>query len=150
MGWSNLNQVSIAFSRDVSVEADDLRVTGVNRPLYGTSGFEYDAAKHVATWTFDRKLPADRYTFTLDADGVHDAFRLNVVPGDADRNGKTNALDLGAVRARLGGGIGLYVRTMDLNGDRKINALDLGAVKAGLNNSLPAATAATALLHSGQ
>ena len=112
--------------------------------------------RSAASLRIDRNLPVDRYTFTLDAPDAHQVFRLNVVPGDADRNGKTNALDLGAVRARLGGKAvppspenfvdGLYVRTMDLNGDGRINALDLGAIKANLNKSLPAGTPATALL----
>ena len=147
--WGNLNQVSISFNGDVAVGPDDLHVTGVERASYPVAGFEYDRARHVATWRFEGRLPADRLALTLDAPGLRHAFALNVVPGDANRDGRTNALDVATVRLHLGtrahrpGDIGGmdYVRTVDLNGDGRIDALDVAPAKRDLNRSLPRATA---------
>ena len=150
----NLNQVSLGFTRDVDVKRDDLRVSGVRHASYAFSDFDYDDERHVATWTFADNLPTDRLTLTLDAPGLQHVLPLNVVPGDADRSGRTNSVDLATVRRRQGSsprstiGYSAYLRIMDLNGDGRINAIDLASVRRGLNDSLPPATAlpATSLL----
>ena len=71
-------------------------------------------------------------------------FRLNVLPGDADRGGVVNALDLAALRQRLnrsttdpGTGGGAYSVFADLTGDGRINALDLSVARQRLNQRLP-------------
>ena len=70
---------------------------------------------------------------------------LRVLPGDANRDGRVNALDLGVTKQRLnrsvqnpGSGAGAYNLFADANGDSRINALDLVAVKANLNRVSPA------------
>jgi hypothetical protein len=147
--WGNLNEVSIAFNDDVAVGRADLHVAGVAHPSYPVAGFDYDPARRVATWRFDGRLPADRLSVTLDTPGLHHAFGLNVVPGDANRDGRTNALDVATVRLHLGTrahmpgdqGATDFVRTVDLNGDGRIDALDIAAAKRDLSSSLPVATA---------
>jgi hypothetical protein len=74
------------------------------------------------------------------------AFRINVLPGDATRDGVVNALDLAQIKRRLfrrpGDGVvgaAAYSPFADVTGDRVINALDLGAIKLRLNAALPAA-----------
>ena len=54
--WANVDEISITFSEDVSVAADDLVVRGVNVAVYATdpAGFGYNAAARTATW----RLPA--------------------------------------------------------------------------------------------
>ena len=74
-------------------------------------------------------------------------FRLNVLPGDADRAATTRvtAIDLGFVKARINRAVtdapnpsgAQYTAYADVNGDAKINAIDLGGVKARLNDTLP-------------
>jgi hypothetical protein len=150
--WGDLDQVSISFTQDVPVESDDLRVTGAGGSSYAVRDFDYDAERKTATWTFDRAVGADRLNVVLDAPGVHYELPLNVLPGDVDRSGRVNALDLAALRPHQGGVLdsqypnflNTYLSVMDLNGDGRINALDLAAARRGLNRSLPAA--ATALL----
>jgi hypothetical protein len=83
-------------------------------------------------------------------------FRVNVLPGDATRDGRVNALDLGFIKQRLnrtwanpGSGTGAYSPFADLDGSGSINASDLGWVKWWLNTRTPVATsAATTLLFS--
>jgi hypothetical protein len=69
--WTNVNQVSITFSKDVQVQKDDLSVRGTNVPNYafapGATGFAYDAATRTATWTFSDPLAKDRILLDLDS-----------------------------------------------------------------------------------
>ena len=77
--WINLNQVSITFSEQVQVDANDLQIRGINVPNYALdpAGFHYDPSTRTATWklaggaTFDH----DRILLDLNADspdGVKD------------------------------------------------------------------------------
>jgi len=146
--WSNVNKITLVFDRDVAVDQNSLVVHGVNQADYSMTGFAFDGTRHAATWTLGRATPNDRLTVTLAGNAEHEAFAapLNVLAGDADRNGAVNALDLGNVKARLnrsttnvGTGANGYSPFADVNGDGKINALDLAIVKQRLNNRLPAA-----------
>jgi len=69
---------------------------------------------------------------------------LAVLPGDVTRDGRVNALDLAAVRQRLGtsttntgSGRAKYDAFYDVTGDGRINALDLAAVRQRLGSRLP-------------
>jgi hypothetical protein len=71
-------------------------------------------------------------------------FRINVVAGDATRNGRADALDLAAVKQRLntrqprpGAPASNYDPFVDVTADGRINALDLAAVKQHLNTAIP-------------
>jgi hypothetical protein len=159
--WSGLDQVTFRFTRDVEVTRDDLTVRGVLVPEYRVKDFGYDPTARAATWTLERPVGADRLMLTLDGsvvsgpgeDAADYVFPLNVLPGDAYRDGSVNAIDLAYVRLRQltstdryhssASGI-TYQSRADVTGDGRINALDLAAVKQHLNQSLPAA--ATALL----
>lgn len=86
--WTNLNRISIRFTEDVSVAADDLAVRGVTIPTYARAaigGFSYDAATFTATWTLDTTgIPNDKILLDLDADpgtGVTDRAG-NALDGD--------------------------------------------------------------------
>ena len=71
--WANADQVSITFDRDVVVDASDLRVTGVNTPVYtlDPAGFSYVAATRTATWRLaaGKSFRNDRILLDLDGDG---------------------------------------------------------------------------------
>ena len=60
---------------------------------------------------------------------------LNVLGGDATRDGSVNALDLGAAKRSLNAVVGATSRYdvfADVTGDGRNNALDLGAIKQAL------------------
>jgi hypothetical protein len=125
--WVNgINSVSLRFSQDVATEIaqGDLEVRGSGGTLTVT-GFTYDAATKTATWTLGSPVTLDKLRLVLAAAGVRDFdgewangtdaypsgdgsiggdfnFRLNVLRGDATGDGTVNALDLAAVRQRLG------------------------------------------------
>lgn len=127
----------------------------------------YDADSDVLTLTFDPPLKDDRITVVLDytiedlsgrpLDGeIHDprnaklpsgdginggqgVFRINVLQGDANRNGIVDATDSKFVRALLGvcDGEAGFDTTADLNGDGCVTAADADIVSQALGHELP-------------
>jgi hypothetical protein len=71
MPWVNLNEVSISFSQDVLVQADDLVIRGVNVANYSTdpAAFNYNAASRTATWRLPAGLSFRTDKILLDLDG---------------------------------------------------------------------------------
>jgi hypothetical protein len=131
LGWVGINQVSIQFDEDVSVQQDDLIITGVNQATYAPTAFAYDAEHFTATWTLPAAVNNDVLTIRLegsDATGVTDLAGnplqgncpdeggnpgpggnpgrdycelLPILAGDVSRDGVVNARDLGLVKAHL-------------------------------------------------
>jgi len=68
-------------------------------------------------------------------------FRVNVLPGDAFRDGVVNAIDAAAVRTRLRqravGGAPRYSLFCDLDGDGRIGVWDEMLVRQRLGHALP-------------
>ena len=83
--WVNINQIKIAFSEDVQVEAHDLSISGIAVANYGVSNFQYDLGAHVATWTLAQSIPLDSVSLTLTSggDGVKD-LDGNALDGEWD------------------------------------------------------------------
>jgi hypothetical protein len=67
--WSNINQVSIAFSENVQADLADLKVAGRTVANYPIRSFTYDAETKVGTWTLNQSIRGDRLTLDLNADG---------------------------------------------------------------------------------
>ena len=176
--WIGINQVSFQFDENVSVQQDDLIITGTSQTAYGVTAFTYDPTTFVATWTLDRPIGNDVLDLRLDgtsedritdtagnplkgncqdqednsgegsvaaADQGRDFCQgLAVLPGDVTQDGRVNALDLAAVRRRLGTntaspnmGRAQYDPIADVTGDGRINALDLAAVRQRFGSRLP-------------
>ena len=171
--WVGLNRVSIRFSHDVAADMSDLAVTGVNTASYAVADYGYDPSTFTATWYLAQPLRNDRVTLHLDADpgGVAGAtgrldgewadgsraypsgdgtaggdfrFRLNVLPGDVDRNGSVLANDYSAVKSRFFQNTSSpnYTAFHDVDGSGSILANDYSEVKRRFFNVLPAAAAA--------
>jgi hypothetical protein len=73
-------------------------------------------------------------------------MRLNVVPGDANRNGNVGPTDFGMVRSGVGRGVGdvgaaprEYSAFKDVNGDGAVSPADLGMVRGNMAGVVPAA-----------
>jgi hypothetical protein len=144
--WSNVNQITLVFDRDVTLDQNSLSVHGLNVADYPVTAYSYDPTRHAGTWTLGQAPANDRLQLSVAGDATRNAFSspLLVLAGDADRSGGVNALDLGTVKARLnrsttdvGNGTTAYSPFADVNGDGKINALDLGIIKLHLNDRLP-------------
>ncbi len=52
--WGNINEISVAFSENVTVSQASLALSGLNPGTYSFSNFSYDPTSHVATWTLAR------------------------------------------------------------------------------------------------
>jgi len=166
--WGDLNQVKVRFSHDVLVDAGDLRIYGINRPAYSVAAFDYDSESFVATWTLTDPILPDKLLLDLDEEiqdtngspldgnwinGVSafpsgngfvdtdDRFelRLNVVPGDVDRNQLVDRLDAAGVIAHLITGIGdRYDPLFDINADGRVSVTDVRLLMRNFPSTLPA------------
>jgi len=178
--WNGgVKQVAIRFDHDVSafLGQDDLAVHGVNTPDYAVTAFRYDPTTWTGVWTLSAPVTNDRLALVLDDAGItgldgewangSDAypggdgtaggdfrFGVNVLRGDANQDGRVNAMDLALIKQKLntnapnpGNGSRAYSPFADLNADGFINALDLAAAKVSLNRQLPPPpSSATSLL----
>lgn len=164
--WSNLNLVSIRFDSAVVANVANLSLRGITSPVYPIVAFTYDPATNTATWTLGSSPNADRIILDLDGDvgGVVAAgtgrrldgeyaglfssgdgreggdfrFQVNVLAGDATRNGEVNAADVGQVRRRLPGPRSLgYSLLADIDGDGAISAADEAIITPRLFSKLP-------------
>jgi len=145
--WSNIDRISIVYSEDVAIDASDVRLAGVNVTDYGFT-FSYDASSATATLDLDAPLGVDTVLIDVEdpsasGDGVAggDFQRLfTAVPGDVDRNGGVNVLDLIQVRNRVGNSTanpGNYSVFSDLDGNGGHNVLDLINVRNRVGASQP-------------
>ena len=67
--WGDINTISIRFTTGVNVLQEHLSVHGVCGGAYGFSGFTYDEASFVATWTLATPLGRGGEKVLLDLDG---------------------------------------------------------------------------------
>ena len=140
--WSNINQISLTLDDNTSPAQGDLVVNGFVVPQYTVTGMTWNPATRTATWTLQQPLanyPTERRT----ADRVSVAFRgddftqdLNVVPGDANRNGNVSPTDYGAVRSGVGRSTTdpgtaptNYTAFKDVNANGNVSPTDIGVVR---------------------
>lgn len=167
--WTNLNRISVAFDENVGITQARMTLIGINVPTYSTSGFSYDSTNFVATWTLASSLTSDKLRLNVseattdtagnaldgewtDSSGSFSSgsgngvaggafrFRVNVLPGDANRSGGVNSNDSNVVRSAWGtvaGGGGLYTLFRDVNGSGSINSNDSNLVRTRWGNLLP-------------
>ena len=67
--WSNINQIQVVFSQNVTVQQASLALTGVNVASYGISNFSYNSATDTATWTLANPIAADKLHIDLASSG---------------------------------------------------------------------------------
>jgi len=163
--WVNVDQIRIAFSKDVDVETEDLTVCGFDGQ-YAISGFGYDPVSHVATWALDSPVGADRLFVSLTDDVADSAgnaldgewtdgvstwpsgdgaaggdfrFRLNVLPGDVDQSGVVRSSDTIKVRRKSNTQPGDpdYSVFYDIDGSGVIRSSDTIKVRRKSNTELP-------------
>ena len=174
--WRGIDAIRIMFNEDVIIRVDDLTVTGVNVTEHPLRDFIYDPINLSATWFLERPLKSDKLLLdlsgvvrdvagnTLDGDwtdgtgrfpsgdgvvgdNIEDfRFRLNVLPGDVDRDGSVARSDLLETIVAQGveaGQIG-YRPERDVDADGRIGMSDLRAVIRLQASRLPTAEPAPA------
>ena len=164
--WTNVNEIRILFGEAVDVRQEDLVVRGED----GTYAFTSFAIEdYSAVWRLRNNLRPGRVTLELKSGGVKDlvgrpldgewsgptdlwpsgdgaaggdfVFPMNVRPGDANRSGTVNAIDLAHARWRNGtqttsAGYSLFA---DFDGNGRINAIDLVIARAQSRRRPPVA-----------
>ncbi|MCH8042430.1 MAG: lamin tail domain-containing protein [Planctomycetes bacterium] len=166
--WSNVDRLHLQFSEHVEVSSAALSLVGVNASNHEIVDFEYDAQRFIATWTLASPLRAERLLFEL-SDSVVDAsglpldgnwtsgvdqfpsgngaidsgdafrFRINVVAGDVDADGKVTRGDLLATVRRVGLDTSdeRYSPRLDVNADGQIDVRDVREVLSRQSVGLP-------------
>ena len=148
--WAGIDRISMRFNRDVTLEQAALAIQGVNRN-YEVSGFTYNSATRTGTWTLRTALVTDSVALAVPgaASGMTAAggasVRVNVLPGDVNRDGRVNAMDMAQVRAKMqtstanpGAGSRRYSVFHDVSGDGRINERDVLIVRANQGKRVPA------------
>jgi hypothetical protein len=89
--WFNIDKITIEFSEDVHVQANDLSLSGVNSTALTFEHFFYDALEHVATWTLASPLPKNSYQIDLNGNGLNPVQDLdgNILDGEWANNSDT-------------------------------------------------------------
>jgi len=159
--WTNLNRVSLQFGGidPINVDQADLLWSSGAGINYGVSDFVYNPLTRLATWTFDTPLgnyptlrrTGDRIFFTLNGDppdgvnvpGGDYHFVLNVVPGDANRDGNVSPTDYGTVRSAIGRNTldegtspNHYTVFKDVNANGNVSPTDVGIVRGNTGANL--------------
>ena len=142
--WRNLNQISIAFSENVSISQAQFAIVG-SVGSYSVSGFSYNATDHVATWSLSAVIGADKLYVALPGSG---ATPVTDVAGNALDGEWTNPTSYSQVGATStfpsGNGVagGDFAFRLDvLPGDStggslgKVNVADINQTKS--RSSLP-------------
>jgi hypothetical protein len=131
--WSGIDIISMQFPRGAHVTSGSLKVTGLHGPYAVTN---FGSSSDSATWRLDRPIEFDRVTVSLEGvPGIDYRTTFQVTPGDADRTGRVNALDLALVRSKLNtspGPASGYTTAADVNASGTINSLDLAAQRRAL------------------
>lgn len=153
--FSNITAVEVVFSDDVTAGNGSLGLSGLLRPehAYIFTGFRYDAASHVATWTLPTALDVDRLMASLDADlgaaadpsvklAGSRSWDFAILPGDFDGDGRVTIADALAIRNQAPGFLAIGVAPSawaDVNGDGVVDLDDVNQSKARVGTRLPTA-----------
>ena len=70
--WSNVNQISIAFSEPVNVSASSLTLYNSSNTAISATYVGYNATTNIATWQFATTLVAGEYLINIAGDTVSD------------------------------------------------------------------------------
>jgi hypothetical protein len=128
--WSNINQISITFSQNVSDNASGglegaLQLFGVNVPTYAFSGFVYNSSTDTATWTLSAPIVNDKLEIDL-GDTVVNASNENLAGGWTDG---VSSYPSGTGGTAANFTFSFNVLTGDVNHSNGVNAIDLNLVQ---------------------
>lgn len=93
--WNNIDRIHITFGEDVSVDAADLSISGVDVTAYEVSGFTYDSQSYTATWTLAHEIAADRVFLDLGGDGLDPVSNITGAVLDGEWTDAQSTFDSG-------------------------------------------------------
>ncbi len=150
----NIDRLEISFSSPVAnLDSNHFEVRNSTGVVPFT--FSYDPITSLATLSFAQALPYGKYRLAvsdavtdasghaLDGDnsgtagGVYD-MRFDILPGDANGDGRVSGADLGLFGAAFNGQAGQaqYDPAVDWNGDGRVNGADLTIFSRNFNHRL--------------
>ncbi len=163
-----LTGASIHFTEPVTIPSGSVSVWGVSAGTVSDFTTSYNPVQRWLTITFNPAIHDDRVTVVVDytvvdlsgneldgeilnpanaslpsGDGIRGGqavFRINVLQGDANRDGTVNSFDGTLIQASLGKCTGQpgFNPNADLNGDGCVNVLDVGIYRLAIGRALPA------------
>jgi uncharacterized delta-60 repeat protein len=134
--WGDVDTLSIRFTTAVNVIPEHLSVRGVRGGAYGLSGFTYDEANFVATWTLATPLGRGGEKVLLDLDGDAETGVASVFlrPRFLDGEWANGADAYDSGNGAEGGDFRFQVNALrgDVDGDGGVGAADLVRLRARL------------------
>jgi methionine-rich copper-binding protein CopC len=155
LGWTNIDQISIAFGEPVSVSQSSLTLYNSANTATAASGFSYNSAANIATWQFATPLVAGKYVMNLAANSVTDSnsqeldgawttgvstfaagsgngtpggdfnFYFDVLPGDVNHSGTVTNSDVLLTKLQVGAVANSSNYLDDVNGASNITNSDV-------------------------
>ncbi|HEX4144189.1 MAG TPA: choice-of-anchor tandem repeat GloVer-containing protein [Pirellulales bacterium] len=153
--WTNVTQISIAFSEFVNVSQGSLTLYNSANTIVPASGYSYNSTTNIATWQFSTALVANKYVINLAASSVSDAngvkldgawttgvstfaarsgdgtpggdfnFYFDVLPGDANASGTVTNGDVLDTKLQVGAVSNANNYQLDVNGAPNITNSDV-------------------------
>ncbi|HEX3658963.1 MAG TPA: hypothetical protein VHV55_24430 [Pirellulales bacterium] len=155
VAWTNVNEISIAFSGSVNVASTALTLYNSSNLVVPISSFSYSTTTNIATWEFASSLAAGKYVMNLAATSVTDTqgtelagqwttgtstfaagsgdgvagedfdFYFNVLPGDARDAGAVTNSDVLSTKLDVGAVANASNYRYDVNGQANITNSDV-------------------------
>ena len=128
LGWTNIDQIQIVFSQDVSVQQASLALTGVSGGSYSFASFDYNEATFTATWTLAAPLAADKLHIDLQSSGP--AAVENLAGSGSTASGRIAVSHYPSGNGTAGGDFNFAFNVLpgDANQDGVVNGLDIQQV----------------------
>jgi hypothetical protein len=153
--WTNVTQISIAFSEFVNVSPSSLTLYNSTNTAIFASSVSYNSTANIATWQFATALPADKYVMNLAGTSVTDSndtdldgawttsvstfatgsgngapgsdfnFYFDVLPGDANSSGTVTNGDVLITKLQVGAVTNSSNYLLDVNASGNITNGDV-------------------------
>ncbi|MEX0641281.1 MAG: Ig-like domain-containing protein [Pirellulales bacterium] len=140
LAWESIDEIRLQFSGDLPLSIGDLVVRGANQALYPIESLVIDPVMHTAVWRLAQPILADKVLVELTSEGLAESIRLrmNVLPGDVNRDGIVNRADLlSGMRTFLSQRGTAIAARHDINGDGVTNLMDIVNIRNRQGRALP-------------
>jgi fibronectin type 3 domain-containing protein len=130
--WTNVNVISVVFSRDVNINTASLALAGSPdlgpAPALGTASFTYNSATFTAQWVYRAALPLDKYLLSIPSAAVTSKASGAALDGEFV-NGSGNLLPSGDTVAGGDFNFRFNILPGDVDQNGVVTGLDGGDVR---------------------